>query len=172
VSSATERFERILWGSRVIVLVPVVGALILSIGSFVLGAVDTVSIITTLASYLGPAGASAEHGTIRSDLITGIVKAVDADLIGAIMLVVSMGLYELFIKHLDVAESSEVADRVLTVRTLDDLKERISRLVLLILIVEFFGIALGLSITTSLDLLLLGVGIFLIAAAMWLASRH
>jgi uncharacterized membrane protein YqhA len=171
VSSATDRFERILWGSRVIVLVPVVGALVLSIGSFVLGAIDTLQIITTLVSYIGP-GTNADHSTLRSDLITGIVKAVDADLIGAIMLVVSMGLYELFIKHLDVAETSEVADRVLTVRTLDDLKERISRLVLLILIVEFFGIALGLSITTSLDLLLLGVGIFLIAAAMWLAGRH
>jgi uncharacterized membrane protein YqhA len=171
VSSTTDRFERILWGSRVVVLVPVVGALVLAIGSFVLGAIDTLQIITTLVSYIGP-GTSAEHSTLRSDLITGIVKAVDADLIGAIMLVVSMGLYELFIKHLDVAEKSEVADRVLTVRTLDDLKERISRLVLLILIVEFFGIALGLTITTSLDLLLLGVGIFLIAAAMWLAGRH
>ena len=171
MSSTTERFERLLWGSRLVVLVPVVGALLLSIGSFLLGAVDTISIIGTLASYLGPGGSS-DHSTLRSDLITGIVKAVDADLIGAIMLVVSLGLYELFIKHLRAAETSEVAERVLTVRTLDDLKERISRLVLLILIVEFFGIALGLTIATSLDLLLLGVGIFLIAAAMWLAGRH
>jgi uncharacterized membrane protein YqhA len=167
----TDRFERLLWGSRVIVLVPVVGALILSISSFLLGAIDTLTIVGTIFTYLGPGG-SPDHTTLRSELITGIVKAVDADLIGAIMLVVSLGLYELFISRLSVAENSEVAERVLTLRTLDDLKERISRLVLLILIVEFFGIALNLTITTSLDLVLLAVGIFLIAAAMYLASRH
>ena len=65
-----------------------------------------------------------------------------------------------------------MATRVLLVTSLDDLKDRISRLVLLILIVEFFGLALQFSATTALDLLALGLGIFLVAAAMYLGSQH
>ncbi|MBV8715728.1 MAG: YqhA family protein, partial [Chloroflexi bacterium] len=122
-------------------------------------------------SYLG-SGSASEHSTLRSDVIASIVKAIDADLIGAILLVVALGLYELFINRLRPAEQSEVAERVLTIRTLDDLKDRISRLVLLILIVEFFGISLGLTIGSAMELLMLGVGIFLVAGAIYLAGRH
>jgi uncharacterized membrane protein YqhA len=160
--------ERVLWGSRFIVLVPVMGALLLAIAAFVLGAADTISTVGLLAGYIGPG----EHAIVRGELIGSIVKAIDADLIGAILLVVALGLYELFINRLRAAEQSEVAERLLTIRSLDDLKDRISRLVLLILIVEFFGIALGLNITSALELLMFGVGIFLIAAAVYLASRH
>ena len=52
------------------------------------------------------------------------------------------------------------------------MKDRISRLVLLILIVEFFGISLGLTISSAMELLMLGVGIFLVAGAIYLAGRH
>ncbi len=161
-------FQRLLWGTRYVVLVPVVGALLLAIAAFVLGAADTVSVIGLIANYLG----DGTNGDLRSKLISSMVKAIDADLIGAILLVVGLGFYELFIGRLRVAEESDVAERVLTLHTLDDLKDRISRLVLLILIVEFFGIALGLSVATATDLLLFGSGIFLIAAAIYLASRR
>ena len=166
--SSAEWFQRALWGTRFVVLVPVVGALLLAIAAFVLGAADTINVIGLIGSYLTD-GANTD---LRAKLIGSMVKAIDADLIGAILLVVGLGFYELFIARLRVAEDSDVAERVLTLHTLDDLKDRISRLVLLILIVEFFGIALGLSVATATDLLLFGVGIFLIAGAIYLASRH
>jgi len=171
VNTTSNVLERLLWGSRFVVLVPVVGALVLAVGAFALGAADTISVLGILVSYLG-SGSASEHSTLRSDVIASIVKAIDADLIGAILLVVALGLYELFINRLRPAEQSEVAERVLTIRTLDDLKDRISRLVLLILIVEFFGISLGLTISSAMELLMLGVGIFLVAGAIYLAGRH
>ena len=171
MNTTSNVLERLLWGSRFVVLVPVVGALVLAVGAFALGAADTLSVLRILVSYLG-SGSASEHSTLRSDVIASIVKAIDADLIGAILLVVALGLYELFINRLRPAEQSEVAERVLTIRTLDDLKDRISRLVLLILIVEFFGISLGLTIGSAMELLMLGVGIFLVAGAIYLAGRH
>ena len=171
MNTTSNVLERLLWGSRFVVLVPVVGALVLAVGAFALGAADTISVLGILVSYLG-SGSASEHSTLRSDVIASIVKAIDADLIGAILLVVALGLYELFINRLRPAEQSEVAERVLTIRTLDDLKDRISRLVLLILIVEFFGISLGLTISSAMELLMLGVGIFLVAGAIYLAGRH
>jgi uncharacterized membrane protein YqhA len=171
VTSTGNALERLLWGSRFVVLVPVIGALVLAIGAFVLGAADTISVLGILANYL-VSDTSSGHSTLRGDLIASMVKAIDADLIGAILLVVALGLYELFIDRLRIAEQSDVAERVLSIRTLDDLKDRISRLVLLILIVEFFGLVLGLSISSALELLMLGVGIFLVAGAIYLAGRH
>lgn len=163
-------FERFLWATRLIVLVPVIGSLLLAASAFLLGAADTVEVIRVLLGYVAADG-DATHAA-RNEVVASVVQTIDADLIGAIMLVVALGLYELFIKRLRAAEESEVAERVLTVRTLDDLKDRITRLVLLILIVEFFGVALGLTISSALELLMLGVGILMIAAAMYLASRH
>ena len=117
MNTTSNVLERLLWGSRFVVLVPVVGALVLAVGAFALGAADTISVLGILVSYLG-SGSASEHSTLRSDVIASIVKAIDADLIGAILLVVALGLYELFINRLRPAEQSEVAERVLTIRTL------------------------------------------------------
>jgi uncharacterized membrane protein YqhA len=174
VRSSQERWERVLWGSRVAVLIAVGGSVVLSVGAFLLGAADTVSTVGSLVSYLLPfsPSAAAEHDALRGELMSKMVKGIDAYLVGAILLVVALGLYELFIGRIRVAEDSELQSRVITIRTLDDLKDRMSRLVLLILIVEFFGIALQLSITNTLDLLELALGILLIAGAMFLGSWH
>jgi uncharacterized membrane protein YqhA len=86
VNSTSNALERLLWGSRFVVLVPVIGALVLAIGAFVLGAVDTVSVLGILASYL-VSDSSSGHSSLRGDLIGSMVKAIDADLIGAILLV-------------------------------------------------------------------------------------
>jgi uncharacterized membrane protein YqhA len=42
-------------------------------------------------------------------VVTAIIKAVDEYLIAAILIVFSLGLYELFVGKLDVAERSEAA---------------------------------------------------------------
>jgi uncharacterized membrane protein YqhA len=165
-------WERLLWSSRMVVLVAVIGSLLLALAAFVIGAADTVSVLSGLFFYLSPVGPSTAGEPIRDNLIADIVKAVDAFLVGAVLLVVGLGLYELFISRIDLAESSEDAARVLSVKTLDDLKERISRLVLLILSVEFFGMALKLNVTTVLDLLLLALAILLIAAAVYLTGKR
>jgi uncharacterized membrane protein YqhA len=45
-----------------------------------------------------------EREVTRADAITTIVKAVDEYLIAAILLLFALGLYELFIDRIDVAE--------------------------------------------------------------------
>jgi len=68
-----------------------------------------------------------------------------------------------------IAEGSEFASRLLLIRSLDDLKDRLAKVVLLILVVKFFEYALQLEIRTSLELLWLGLGVMLVAAALWLS---
>jgi uncharacterized membrane protein YqhA len=107
---------------------------------------------------------------LRSWVITHIVEMVDGYLLAAIMLIFSLGLYELFISGIDPAVGSENKSRVLVIENLDDLKDRLGKVVLLILIVKFFEHALSLPpFKTTLDLLYLAVGIALVAGALYLS---
>lgn len=94
---------------------------------------------------------------------------VDGYLLAGIMPIFALGLHELFISRIDTAEESEFAERLLPIRNLDDLKDRLAKVVLLILVVKFFEFALALQVTVALDLLWLGLGIALMAGAVLLS---
>lgn len=76
---------------------------------------------------------------MRADAVTAMIKAVDGYLIAAILIVFSLGLYELLVSKLDVAEKAEAVPRLLLIRNLDELKDRIVGLVLLVLVIGFSG---------------------------------
>jgi len=98
-----------------------------------------------------------------------VVEVVDGYLLATIMLIFALGLYELFVSRIEIAEGSEFASRLLLIRSLDDLKDRLTKVVLVILVVKFFEYALRLEFRTSLDLLWLALGIMLVSAALWLS---
>ena len=164
-------FERVLWGSRLLVLVAVVGGIVLSSGAFYLGTVDVVYAMRYLADYADPSLGSEERAEVSADALTTIVKAVDEYLIAAILLVFSLGLYELFINRIEAVERSEVAGRLLLIKSLDDLKGRLASLVLLVLAIEFFRHALDLRYESAIDLLYLAVGTLLVSAALYLSTK-
>jgi hypothetical protein len=47
------------------------------------------------------------------------------------MLIFALGLYELFVSRIEIAEGSEFAERRLLIRSLDDLKDHLAKVVLL-----------------------------------------
>jgi uncharacterized membrane protein YqhA len=56
------------------------------------------------------------------------------------------------------------------VSSLNDLKEKVARLVLLVLAISFIGRTLNLEYATALDLLFFAAGILLVSAALYLSS--
>jgi uncharacterized membrane protein YqhA len=98
--------------------------------------------------------------------VAHVVEVVDGYLLAAIMLIFALGLYELFVSRIEIAEGSEFAERLLLIRSLDDLKDRLAKVVLLILVVKFFEYAIALRIDRALDLLWLGLSIALVSAAL------
>ena len=165
-------FERILWSSRLVVVVPVIASVVMAVAAFYLGTVDVVYLVTHLASYTDPNASASAHAQTRVKLLTSIIKAVDVYLLAAILLIVALGLYELFIGKIDVAERDEIAPRLLLIRSIDDLKDRLAKVVLLVLIVEFLQNALITPYPSALDLLYLAIGIALIGVALYLTSKH
>lgn len=163
-------FERALWESRLVIIIAVVACALMSFGTFFIAAVDAVYLFKTIVAYADFTQPSDVRETLRSQTITLIVKTLDSFLIAAILIIFALGLYELFINRLDAARKSEVAEKLLRTRTLDDLKQRIAGLLLLVLVIEFFQQALRFNYQTPLDLLYLAVAILLISAAFYLSS--
>ena len=163
-------FERGLWQSRVIVVVAVVASTLLSLAAFYMATVDTLLVIGKLLPYADPALESGARGAIRDEAVTGIVKAVDGYLIAAIVFIFGLGLYELFVNRIGPARGAEQEPRLLQIASLDDLKDRLAKLILLVLVIEFFQYALKLKFSTPLDLLYLAVGILLIGGALYLSG--
>lgn len=163
-------FERGLWLSRLIMLPAVVFSVLMAAGAFFVATIDALRLLGGLARYADPALAADARAELRVASVTGIIKAVDGYLIAAILLMVALGIYELFINRINAAERSEVAPRLLQVRSLDDLKDRLAKLILLVLIIEFFQRALYLEYPGALDLLYLAISTLLIGAAFYLTS--
>ena len=162
-------FESLLWSSRLVVLIAVVASLLVSLAMFYVSTVDVFSLLGEVSSYHDRTLDAAARTALRASIIAYVVEVVDGYLLAAIMLIFALGLYELFISRIDVAEGSEFAARLLLIRNLDDLKDRLAKVVLLILVVKFFEYALALHIDESLDLLWLGLGIALVATAVLLS---
>jgi len=83
------------------------------------------------------------------------------------MLIFSLGLYELFISDIDQAHGSKASSKILVIGSLDDLKSRLAKVILMILIVTLFEEALNMKLTMPLDLVYLGASIALIALALY-----
>lgn len=167
-------FESFLWTSRLSVMAAVLASLFSSLAMFYLITVDTVSMISHLLNYASLD--TSARIALRAETITHVVELIDGYLLATVLLIFSFGLYELFISKIEAAESSENSSKVLFINSLDDLKARLAKVVLMILIVKFFEHALTMAFETPLDLLLFAAGIALIGLALYLShageSKH
>jgi uncharacterized membrane protein YqhA len=163
-------FERLLWGSRLIMLVAVLTSVLLALGTLYLAVVDATRVIGILMDYADPSLGSKEATYLRNEAVASIVRTLDGFLITSILLIFAFGIYELFIGDIAVIDRSEAALRFLAVNTLNQLKENVARLVILVLVIEFFGVALSLQYAQPLDLLYLAVGILLVSGGIFLTA--
>jgi uncharacterized membrane protein YqhA len=165
------QLERWLWRARLMVVIPVVASLLLGLGVIVITSVDVVNLLGKVPGYFAATDAAA-RSELRLDVLSQTVAIVDGYLLAAIMVLFGLGLYELFISKLTLAEESDFADRLLHIESIDDLKRKLGRVVVLVLIVKFFQVALELKYQTTEDLLLLAIGVALMGVALYLTGRE
>jgi uncharacterized membrane protein YqhA len=162
-------FENLLWNSRLVVLSAVIASLLAAIAMFYMASVDAVYMISHLAHYASPTLSVADRVALRSTTVTHVVEIVDGYLLATVLLIFALGLYELFISKIDQAEGSESASNVLMITSLDDLKSRLAKVVMMILVVRYFEYALGMDFSSPLDLLQFAGGIALLGLALYLS---
>jgi len=129
-------FESGLWSTRFMVLLAVIFGLLGAVALFIVASVDVFNtagmVINTYLHHLHP-----EH--FHEDVVGGIIGAVDLYLIGVVMLLFSFGLYELFISDIDAAKDDEEREnKILSIHSLDQLKDKISKVIVMVLVVGFF----------------------------------
>lgn len=159
-------FEGFLWKSRLVVLAAVIISLVSSLAMFYMATIDSAYMILHLIDY--PFLTDEARLALRSTTITHVVELIDGYLLAIVLLIFALGLYELFISKIDEAENADNASQVLVIHSLDDLKARLSKVIVMILIVKFFEHALDMSFNTPVDLILFSGGIALIGLALYL----
>ena len=167
-------FETALWQSRLVVIFAVITSLLTALTMFYIASVDAFYMMSHLADYISPDLSQPQRNELRSETVTHVVEIIDGYLLATVLLIFAMGLYELFISKIEAAENEETATNVLLINSLDDLKNRLAKVILMILIVKFFEYAIAMNFTTPLDLLTFAGGIALIGLSLYLshAGEH
>lgn len=163
---SNNKFENFLWSTRFIVIIAVVLSIISSISLFLIGGWDIIQ-ATILNNPLF------NHEISNSNnLLFKIISSIDLFLIGIVLLIFGFGVYELFISEIDFAKG-KFADSTLKINSLDQLKNKIIKVIIIVLIVKFFEKVLKLShnFTTPNDLILFSLSILAICIGYFLINR-
>ncbi|MBU1642470.1 YqhA family protein [bacterium] len=162
-------FESGLWSSRFIVLLAVIFGLVGAVILFIVASVDIFTtakyVITTYASHAHP-----EH--FHDDIVGEVIGAVDLYLIGVVMLLFSFGLYELFISDIDAAKSEEGTEsKILAIHSLDQLKDKISKVIVMVLVVSFFQKVGYTEYSGALEMLYFALSITAVAVGLFFLNK-
>lgn len=155
--------EFILWNSRFFTIIPVVFGLLSVLKCFLLGTVEIYHGIQENIFFHDEVFDSKESTEVVSNIMGGI----DLYLIGIVLLIFSLGIYELFISQIDFRLKSE-ARHVLVTTSLEELKGKILQVIIVALIVNLFKQMLNIEIKSSVDIIYVSTSILLVALSSYL----
>jgi len=162
-------FEGFLWNSRLVVLAAVIASLCSGFAMFYMATVDAVYMLIHLGDYASPGLDAASRKMLHAETVGHVVEIVDGYLLATVLLIFALGLYELFVSKIDQASGSETSSNVLLINSLDDLKARLAKVILMILVVKFFEHAIAMEFGSAMDLLYFAGGIALIGLSIYLS---
>jgi len=161
-------FEGTIWRSRFIVLLAVVFGLI---GAFVLFIVASLDIWGVAVYTFNTIITSAHPKNFHEDIVAGIIGAVDLYLIAVVMFIFAFGIYELFISEIDEASKDTKSSKILAIHSLDQLKDKIAKVIVMVLVVNFFQRVLHTEFTTALEMLYFALSIAALAVGLYFLGK-
>ena len=151
-------WRRFLVNSRYLVMIAVVGSLIGSIAVLIYGGLTVVTLTVDAFRSGAFTADGARHTAIHA------IEMIDLFLLGTVLLIVALGLYELFI------DEGLPTPSWLVIASLDDLKDKLLRVVVVMLGVTFLGHVV--TWDGSRRILELGISIGAVLAALSLLVRR
>ncbi|WP_104204300.1 YqhA family protein [Billgrantia saliphila] len=164
------RFERWLWSSRFLVLLAVVPSLAGAFALFVIGTMDILKLVLATAEYYLIGSGPDIHDTV----VPSVVMAVDIYLVAIVLLIFGLGVYRLFVSPIEQAEE-HATGHPFNVQSFDQLKDKIARVVILAVIIEFFRAVVDIRFQTPLEAIYLALSVLALAGALYLmnlAQKH
>lgn len=160
--------EKILWNSRYLTLLAVWSCIVGMGLLFISSALDMWRLLLEFIDvhFLGH-----EVENFHIILVSHVITSVDDFLLAIVLLIFALGVYELHIDRIDFARDDPAAGKLLQIESLDDLKDRLGKVILMILIVAFFKNVLHVTFDDPLNILYMGAGIFLVSLALYFGHK-
>ena len=159
-------FEKILWNARYITILAVVLSIVSSFTLLVIGSWEIIEAVIFYNPLFD------ESITTNNDLLFKIISAIDLFLIGIVLLIFGFGIYELFVSDIDFT-NSKFNESTLKIKDLDQLKNKIIKVIIIVLIVKFFEKILKFSesFKDPIDILYFSLSILSICLGYYLINR-
>ncbi|KAJ8555272.1 hypothetical protein K7X08_012768 [Anisodus acutangulus] len=170
-----KNIEKVIYSCRFFAILAVWGSLIGSFLCFIKGCA------CVIASFQG-------YFASRAKVIVHLVEAIDIYLLGTVMLVFGMGLYELFISNLDKGKSMsgertpyrsnlfgmftlKERPRWLEITTVSGLKTKVGHVIVMLLLIGLFDKSKRAVIHSPFDLLCFAASVLLSSGCLYLLSK-
>lgn len=161
-------FENAIWKSRLIVILAVIFGLV---GAFVLFIVASLDIWNVAVYTFNTIVTHAHPENFHEDIVAGIIGAIDLYLIAVVLFIFAFGLYELFISEIDAAMEKENANKILAIHSLDQLKDKIAKVIVMVLVVSFFQKVLHTPFETPLEMMYFAISITALAVGLYFLGK-
>ncbi len=161
-------FETFLWNLRFFVILAVIFSMLGGAVLFIVASVDIAGeIVRVFKTYWG----GVHSKTFHEDLVGGLIGAIDLYLMAIVMFIFGFGVYELFISKIDVAEKSATS-KILIVHSLDELKDKLAKVIIMVLIVNFFQRVLHTDYNGAQEMLYFALSILALSVGLYFLHNN
>ncbi|GBF35784.1 YqhA family protein [Methanofervidicoccus abyssi] len=160
-------FEGTLWKCRLIAILAVIFGMVGSISLFLVASYDMVIITERVYMFFFEGYHPLNFHEL---LIEKIIGAVHLYLVAVVMLIFSFGIYELFISEIDDKEESG-RSRILAIYSLDELKDKLGKVVIMVLIIGFFKRVMNIDYSNPMEMVYLAGSILMLALALYFMHK-
>jgi len=160
-------FENTLWSTRFFVILAVIFSMLGGMALFIVASVDVWHVAEAVFNYYFN---NAHNIDIHKVAIIELIGAIDLYLIAIVLFIFGFGLYELFISQIDIAKRS-AASKILEIHSLDELKDKLAKVIIMVLIVGFFKRAMYIEYKTPQEMLYLAGAILGLALAFYFMHK-
>ncbi len=162
-------FEGLIWRSRFIVILAVIFGLLGAIVLFIIASLDIYNIsIFTLKSLV----LNTHPENLHENLVSTIIGAIDLYLIAVVLFIFAFGLYELFISEIDEAVEDKKTSKILEIHSLDQLKDKIAKVIIMVLVVSFFQRVLHTEYSGAKEMFYFALSILALSLGLYFLHRN
>ncbi|MDX9714819.1 MAG: YqhA family protein [Dissulfurispiraceae bacterium] len=160
--------EFLIWESRLFIFFAVIASIFSAIMLVAIGCYDVYLVAEDAFRAFQTKEA---YDAFHKGSLTHIISAIDSYLIATVLLIFGIGLYELFISKIERAERNNKSSKILVISTLDQLKEKLAKVIIMALIVTFFKYAVNFKYDSAQSLIYLGAGILLVSLSLYFMGK-
>jgi len=160
--------ERIFWESRLFIFLAVLSGIIATFVLVVLGTFDAYYLVKDFIHAFGHKAAMLKLGKYAVLRTTNMAQLF---LAASMILIISYGIYQLFVGQIARLDTDPRSPKGLAVTNLEQFRDKLVKIIHIILIIVFFKYALVMKFSNVNSLAYLAGGIFLIAGSVYLVNK-